>query len=171
MRLVPSGMEVPPGTMVGRRPNCFRVGQSCGPMRSNPLTPRSAAILQHSSRLFFGPTTPRVTACFRRPFRAAAGPAHAGRIFNSFLIAIGVSMIFVAIGAMTQTIVEMEFGEAFSQRRNKRMIDKLENHFIICGYGRVGRGAAEELHRAKVPFVITELNPDRVQRAMMAGMV
>jgi voltage-gated potassium channel len=96
---------------------------------------------------------------------------HAGRVFNSFLIAIGVSMIFVAIGAMTQTIVEMEFGEAFSQRRNKRMIDKLENHFIICGYGRVGRGAAEELHRAKVPFVITELDPDRVQRAMMAGMV
>src|ERR1043165_6809799 len=74
--------------------------------------------------------------------------SHAGRIFNSFLIAIGVSMIFVAIGFMTQTIVEMEFGEAFSQRRNKRMIDKLENHFIICGYGRVGRGAAEELHRA-----------------------
>ena len=80
-------------------------------------------------------------------------------------------MIFVAIGAMTQTIVEMEFGEAFSQRRNKRMIDKLDNHFIICGYGRVGRGAAEELHRAKVPFVITEIDPDRVQKAMMAGMM
>jgi voltage-gated potassium channel len=96
---------------------------------------------------------------------------HAGRIFNSFLIAIGVSMIFVAIGAMTQTIVEMEFGAAFSQRRNKRMIDKLENHFIICGYGRVGRGAAEELHRAKVPFVITDIEPDRVQRAMLAGMI
>jgi voltage-gated potassium channel len=98
-------------------------------------------------------------------------PSHAGRVFNSFVIFIGVSMIFVAIGAMTQTIVEMEFGERFSQRRNKRMIDKLENHFIICGYGRVGRGAAEELHRARVPFVITEIDPDRVQRAMMAGMI
>src|SRR5947207_9055782 len=61
---------------------------------------------------------------------------HAGRVFNSFLIVIGVSMIFVAIGAMTQTIVEMEFGETFRQRRQKRMIDKLQNHFIICGYGR-----------------------------------
>ena len=96
---------------------------------------------------------------------------HAGRVFNSVLIVIGVSMIFVAIGVMTQTIVEMEFGDRFSQRRNKRMIDKLENHFIICGYGRVGRGAAEELHRARVPFVITELDPDRVQRAMMGGMI
>jgi len=96
---------------------------------------------------------------------------YAGRVFNSFLIVIGVSMIFMAIGAMAQTIVEIEFGEAFSQRRNKRMIDKLENHFIICGYGRVGRGAAEELHRARVPFVITDIDPDRVQRAMVGGMM
>src|SRR5262245_1266294 len=51
---------------------------------------------------------------------------HAGRVFDSFLIVIGVSMIFVAIGAMTQTIIEMEFGEVLNQRRNKRMIDKLE---------------------------------------------
>src|SRR5689334_13498920 len=97
--------------------------------------------------------------------------SHAGRVFNSFLIAIGVSMIFVAIGAMTQTIIEIEFGDLFSQRRNKRMIEHLQNHFIICGYGRVGRGAAEELQRAKVPFVITDIDPERVQRAMLAGMI
>ena len=50
----------------------------------------------------------------------------AGRIFNSFLIIFGVSTIFIAVGAMTQTIVEMEFGEAIGKRRNKRMIDKAE---------------------------------------------
>ena len=65
-----------------------------------------------------------------------------GRIFNSFLLVVGVTTILVAIGAMTQTIIEVEFGEALGKRRNKRMIEKLENHFIICGYGRVGRGAA-----------------------------
>jgi voltage-gated potassium channel len=96
---------------------------------------------------------------------------HAGRIFNSFLIAIGVTMIFIAIGAMTQTIIESEFGELFSQRRNKRMIEQLQNHFIVCGFGRVGRGAAEELLRAKVPFIITDIDPERVQRAMLAGMI
>ena len=96
---------------------------------------------------------------------------HAGRVFNSFLIAIGVTMIFIAIGAMTQTIIESEFGELFSQRRNKRMIDQLQNHFIICGFGRVGRGAAEELTRAKVPFIVTDKDPERVQRAMLAGMI
>src|SRR5579872_2985618 len=57
--------------------------------------------------------------------------SQAGRIFNSFLIIIGVTAILIAIGAMTQSIIEMEFVERFSQRRNKRMINKLENHYII----------------------------------------
>ena len=74
--------------------------------------------------------------------------SRAGRVFNSFLIFFGVTTIFIAIGAMTQTIIELEFGDAIGKRRNKRMIDKLKDHFIICGYGRVGRGAAAELKRA-----------------------
>ncbi len=95
----------------------------------------------------------------------------AGRVFNSFLIVFGVTTIFIAIGAMTQTIIEMEFGEAISKRRNKRMIDKLKNHYIICGYGRVGRGAAEELQHAGVPFVVVDNSPERVERAMTSGML
>ena len=95
----------------------------------------------------------------------------AGRIFNSFLIAFGVSTIFIAIGAMTQTIIELEFGDALAKRRNKRMIDKLKDHFIVCGFGRVGRGAAAELKHAGVPFLIVDINPDRVERAILAGML
>src|SRR6266581_1763415 len=68
--------------------------------------------------------------------------SHAGRVFNSFLIFFGVTTIFIAIGAMTQTIIEIEFGDLIGKRRNKRMIEKLKDHYIICGYGRVGRGAA-----------------------------
>ncbi len=97
--------------------------------------------------------------------------SHAGRVFNSFLIAFGVTTIFIAIGAMTQTIIEREFGEAIGKRRNKRMIDKLKDHYIICGIGRVGRGAAAELHHAGVPFVVVDSNPERVERAMVAGML
>jgi voltage-gated potassium channel len=97
--------------------------------------------------------------------------SRAGRVFNSFLIVVGVSTIFIAIGAMTQTIIELEFGDAIGKRRNKRMIDKLKDHFIICGYGRVGRGAAAELQHAGVPFVVVDINPERVERAMLAGML
>jgi voltage-gated potassium channel len=99
-------------------------------------------------------------------------PLHtAGRIFNSFLIFFGVATIFIAIGAMTQTIIEIEFGDAIGRRRAKRMIDKLKDHFIICGFGRVGRGAAAELQHAGVPFVVVDISPERSERAMLAGML
>ena len=75
--------------------------------------------------------------------RVASALAGSTGIFNSFLIIFGVTSILIAIGAMTQSIIELEFGDAFGKRRNKRMIDKLKDHYIICGYGRVGRGAAE----------------------------
>ena len=97
--------------------------------------------------------------------------SHAGRIFNSFLIVFGVTTIFIAIGTMTQTIIELEFGEVFNQRRNKRMIDKLKDHHIICGFGRVGRGAAAELQHAGAPFVVVDSDPARAERAMMEGML
>jgi voltage-gated potassium channel len=97
--------------------------------------------------------------------------SHAGRVFNAFLIIFGVTTIFIAIGAMTQTIIELEFGDAIGKRRNKRMIDKLKDHYIICGFGRVGRGAAQELQHAGVPFVVVDINPDRAEKAMMSGML
>jgi voltage-gated potassium channel len=97
--------------------------------------------------------------------------SHAGRIFNSFLIFFGVTIMFFAIGAMTQTLIELELGAYFGKRRTRRMIQKLDQHFIICGYGRVGRNAAGELQRSGVPFVIVDVNPERVEKAMLAGML
>jgi len=95
----------------------------------------------------------------------------AGRIFNSFLIFFGVTTIFIALGAMTQTIIEMELGDALGRRRHKRMIDKLQNHFIVCGFGRVGRGAAAELQHSGVPFVVVDVRPERAEAAIAAGML
>ncbi len=95
--------------------------------------------------------------------------SRAGRSFNSFLILFGVTTLFIAVGAMTQTMIEWEFGDAIGRRRNKRMIDKLKDHFIICGYGRVGRGAAAELTHEGAPFVVVDINPERAERAIRAG--
>ncbi len=97
--------------------------------------------------------------------------SRAGRVFNSFLILFGVTTIFIAIGAVTQTVIEMEFGDVLNRRRSKRMIEQLKDHFIICGYGRVGRGAAEELLHEGSPFVVVDSSPERVERAMLAGML
>jgi voltage-gated potassium channel len=97
--------------------------------------------------------------------------SRAGRIFNSFLILFGVSAMFFSVGAITQTIIELELGDHFGKRRTKRMIDKMENHFIVCGFGRVGRSAAYELQRAGVPFLVLDRSDERVDRAMQSNML
>ena len=97
--------------------------------------------------------------------------SHAGRIFNSFLIFFGVTIMLLAVGGMTQAIIELELNQYFGKRRNKRMIDKLNDHYIVCGFGRVGRGAASELQRAGVPFLVVDNNEDRVEWAMKTGML
>jgi voltage-gated potassium channel len=99
------------------------------------------------------------------------GLSHAGRVFNSFLILFGVTTIFLAVGAMTQTAIELELNQFFGKRRVRSMIDKLEGHIILCGFGRVGRGAAEELRKAGTPFVVIDKNDERVERAIKAGML
>jgi voltage-gated potassium channel len=51
------------------------------------------------------------------------------------------------------------------------MIDKLSGHYIVCGFGRVGRGAAAELVRTGEKFIIVDKDEDRVERATRAGML
>src|SRR5580658_11268 len=94
-----------------------------------------------------------------------------GRIFNSFLIFFGVTIMLLAVGGMTQVIIELELTQYFGKRRTRKMIEKLEDHIIVCGFGRVGRGAAHELQRAGVPFLIVDKSEDRVEWAIRDGML
>jgi len=95
----------------------------------------------------------------------------AGRVFNCVLIVFGVTTLFFAIGVMTQSAIALELGELFGKRRTKRMIDKLQRHYIVCGYGRVGRSAASELSRAGAPLVVVDRDPERVEQATRAGIL
>ncbi|GGH17582.1 potassium channel family protein [Silvibacterium dinghuense] len=97
--------------------------------------------------------------------------SHSGRVFNSFLIIVGVTAVFVAVGAMTQTIIELELQGRYGERRRKKMIHQLRDHFIVCGYGRVGRNAAYEFQRTATPFLVIDRNEQRVAKATNAGML
>jgi voltage-gated potassium channel len=97
--------------------------------------------------------------------------SHAGRVFNSFLIFFGVTIMLLAVGGMTQAIIELELNQYFGKRRIRKMIDALHDHYIVCGYGRVGRGAAGELRRAGVPFLVVDKSEDRVEWAIKNGML
>jgi len=93
----------------------------------------------------------------------------AGRIFNSVLILVGVTVMFFAVGIITQIVIEMGLQDRFGRLRRKRLIDKLENHYIVCGYGRVGRNASQEILRAGEPLVVIDRLEARAEQAQLAG--
>ncbi len=92
------------------------------------------------------------------------GMTHAGRVLNVFVIIAGVGTLFMAIGVLTQALLEFELRTFFGRRRMEREIGRLAGHYIICGIGRVGRSVARELARKPVPFVIIEANEAKVER-------
>ena len=93
------------------------------------------------------------------------GPAtHAGRVFNCFLIIVGVGLVFLLLGAVTQALLEFEFRELLGRRKMERDIGRLKDHYIICGAGRVGRSVARELARRPVPFVMVESDHEKAER-------
>ena len=96
--------------------------------------------------------------------------SHAGRVFNSVLIFFGVSAMFFAVGTMTQTIIELQLQDRYGERRKKRAIMRMKDHYIVCGFGRVGRNAANELQRTGASFLVIDRNEQRVERATQAGM-
>jgi voltage-gated potassium channel len=79
--------------------------------------------------------------------------------------------MLLAVGGMTQAIIELELNQYFGKRRTKKMIDHLKDHYIVCGFGRVGRGAAVELQRASAKFLVVDRSEDKVEWAMKLGML
>jgi voltage-gated potassium channel len=55
------------------------------------------------------------------------------------------------------------------KRRAARMLEQIKDHFIVCGYGRIGSIIAAELHQQGVPIAVIERDPDRVRQAVDRG--
>jgi len=91
--------------------------------------------------------------------------SHVGRIFNSFLILASVLAGGFTVAALSQGLLEFEFGKVFGRRRMEKELAKLANHYIICGAGRVGRTVAHELQLRGERCVIIEKDPVRAQWA------
>lgn len=69
------------------------------------------------------------------------------------------------------TIFRRQGLEAWKSMVNDVTIDKLEDHFIICGYGQVGRTAIDQLQRLKIPFVLIETNEGLYRELLKDGML
>ncbi len=86
----------------------------------------------------------------------------AGRLFTSALIVAGVAAVMYLFGAVSQYIISGELTGSLRARRMQQLIDKLKDHYIICGYGRVGRRAALDLIRRDRQCVVVDQDPDVV---------
>ncbi|MEM1134838.1 MAG: potassium channel protein [Bacteroidota bacterium] len=82
-----------------------------------------------------------------------------GRIFISFYIIFNLSIFAYFVSVITKYLFEGELREIFKSYMVSRVADKLKNHIIVCGYGKNGTKACEELYRSKMPFVLIELDP------------
>ena len=92
--------------------------------------------------------------------------SHAGRVFNVFIILTGVSLLFLAIGSLTQALLEFELQSFFGRRRMEREIGRLTDHYILCGAGRVGRSVARELGASpRTPSSLSKATKPRLKNS------
>jgi voltage-gated potassium channel len=95
----------------------------------------------------------------------------AGQVFTICLIIGGVGTALYTATLIVTVIVEGGLHRGFAQRRLIRMLDDIGNHFILCGFGRIGSIIADELHQQQVPFVVIDRHPERVRDAEQRGWV
>jgi voltage-gated potassium channel len=91
------------------------------------------------------------------------------RTFTSILLMVGVTVVFASIGIMSDLVLQLELENFFGRKRTQRMLKKLNNHYIVCGAGRVGRGVIRELQRGDAPVVLIDSSSDRADWAEEIG--
>ena len=93
----------------------------------------------------------------------------AGRLWTIVLIISGVAVLGYATTSLVALAVEGTVRNYFRSRRMRAEIAKLHGHYILCGYGRVGRQVATEFTMDGVPFVIVEQDPGTVEGCLADG--
>ena len=95
--------------------------------------------------------------------------SEAGRVFGSLLILVGVTVTLVSFALLGDFIIKLELADYFGHRRNKKVLGKLKDHYIVCGLGRVGRGVVRELQHNKAPLVAIDKDAERARWASDMG--
>lgn len=82
-----------------------------------------------------------------------------GRAFTIILVFVGVGAVAYGINNGIRIVFEGEIQKAFGRRKLEKRLKSIKNHFIVCGYGRMGRIICNELKAKGVPFVVVEKEP------------
>jgi voltage-gated potassium channel len=102
-------------------------------------------------------------------FKEVHPMSRAGEAFTMVVLLAGVGTAFYTFTLLASAVVEGGLHQQFRRRRRMRMLDELQNHFIVCGCGRIGGVITDELRRQGVPCVVVDRSPDRVQAVLERG--
>jgi voltage-gated potassium channel len=92
-----------------------------------------------------------------------------GRAVKVCLELFGIGTLFYGLVTVAEFFVSGQLSGLLEERRTQKMIDSYTDHFIICGYGRVGRQVARDLKHAGAKFVVIDDNPDNREVAHAHG--
>ena len=85
-----------------------------------------------------------------------------GRFITVAIIVVGISTLTYTLGQVLKIFVEGELSRILGRRKLENRIQALKDHYIICGYGRIGQIVTRELATEKIPFVVIEQNPAKL---------
>ncbi len=93
----------------------------------------------------------------------------AGRLILVGLELLGIGTLFYGLATVAEFFVSGQFSTLMSARRTQKMIDSYSDHYIVCGYGRVGRQVARDLLDKKAQIVVIDHNPMHREAATADG--
>jgi voltage-gated potassium channel len=92
-----------------------------------------------------------------------------GEVVTILLILAGMAIYGYLASALVELIAHGVLTGAWAERRRRRVIERIKDHYIICGYGRVGRQVAEEFRAAGAQYVVLDFNPEVLEIAREEG--
>ncbi len=97
--------------------------------------------------------------------------SEAGQIYTIVLIISGVGFFLYVVGAVIQFMVEGRVRLLMGRRRLNRKIARLKNHYIVCGYGRIGKVICDKLLKENLTVVVIDKNPDLFETLDALGLI
>ena len=94
-----------------------------------------------------------------------------GMLFTVMLVIFGVGTMLYTVGLVAQIMVEGRLTTLLGRGKMEKTIDRMKNHYIVCGCGRIGYLICRELAAEKVDFVVVDNNPEVIQKIGEEGFV
>jgi voltage-gated potassium channel len=88
--------------------------------------------------------------------------SEAGRVFTIFVIFSGMGIIAYILGMVAQAMVELQVRSIIGRKKLGKKIRSMKNHYIICGFGRIGKIVTRELKANKIPLVVIDNSPGEI---------